>query len=56
MTEESTKRKDRFVRVTDKTGKEYVCLADMLRNPEELTEEEKARCYDAKPPYGFPGP
>lgn len=47
------KLKDRFVWVKDKDGKEYVCPVDALKNPEELTEEEKARCMGAEFPEHF---
>jgi len=39
----------KFVRVKDNTGNEYVCLADHLLDPEKLTEEEMAECFDSKP-------
>jgi hypothetical protein len=42
--------KDRFVWVKDREGNEFVCPIDALKNPDELTEDEKSRCYNAKPP------
>jgi hypothetical protein len=38
--------KDRFVYVKDKEGKEFVCKVADLKTPDELTEEEKAACFD----------
>jgi hypothetical protein len=43
------KLKDRFVFVKDKDGNEYVCKVDALKNPDELTEEEKAACFETSP-------
>ena len=40
----------RLVRVTDRSGKEYVCPITALRDPNTLTEEEKAKCEPAKTP------
>lgn len=34
----------KLVRVTDQSGKEYVCPITALRHPNSLTEEEKAYC------------
>jgi len=45
--EKARKMKDRFVWVKDKEGKEFVCPIDALKNPDELTEEEKAHCIDS---------
>ena len=42
-TKDRPKLKDRFVWVKDKEGHEYVCPINALKNPDELTEEEKAR-------------
>jgi hypothetical protein len=53
--EKSRKLKDRFVWVTDREGNEYVCAIDALQNPDNLTEEEKSRCYSAKPPQETTG-
>lgn len=39
----------KFVRVKDDKGNEYVCLVDHLLDPEQLTEEEMADCFDPKP-------
>jgi hypothetical protein len=43
------KLKDRYVFVKDRDGNEYVCKVDALKNPDELTEEEKAACFEASP-------
>ncbi len=48
--------KDRFVWVKDKEGNEFVCPISALRNPDELTEEEKSRCMDAAQPRGLVSP
>ena len=53
---ESPKPNDRFVRVKDREGNEFVCPARALMNPDELTEEEKSRCVDAAPPRGLVSP
>jgi hypothetical protein len=48
--ERTGRLKDHFVWVKDKEGNEFVCPIHALRNPEELTEEEKARCINAASP------
>lgn len=45
--------KDRFVVVKDGEGNEFVCPIHALKNPDELTEEEKAACVDAVAPRGL---
>ncbi len=35
-----------FVIVKDKSGKEYVCKISDLKDPSQLTEEEKKRCFE----------
>ncbi len=38
-----------YVRVHDRTGKEYVCPLDALKDPKECTEEELRNClYSAE--------
>lgn len=32
--------------VKDRNGKEYSCYLEDIKNPENLTEEEKANCMD----------
>jgi hypothetical protein len=32
--------------VKDRNGKEYSCYLEDIKNPENLTEEEKAKCMD----------
>ena len=57
MAEEQAKGLNkRFVRVTDRDGNEFVCPISALRNPEELSDEEKARCIDAAAPRGLVSP
>ena len=54
MAEEQQKgRGKRFIKVTDREGNEFVCPINALRNPDELSEEEKARCIDAASPRGL---
>jgi hypothetical protein len=43
--------KQRYVLVKDRDGKEYVCKAEALKRPEELTAEERAACFE--PPAAF---
>ncbi|MCF8051353.1 MAG: hypothetical protein K9L59_08970 [Desulfobacterales bacterium] len=38
--------KDPIVWVKDKAGNEYACPVDVLKKPEEMTEEEKKGCVD----------
>jgi hypothetical protein len=54
--QESRKPTGRFVWVKDKEGNEFVCPVNALRNPDELTEEEKSRCMDAASPRGLVSP
>lgn len=49
-------KKDRFVWVKDRAGNEFVCPVSALKNPDELTDEEKSRCVDAKAPRGLVSP
>lgn len=55
-TKKDEKKKPRFVWVKDREGNEYVCPIHALKNPNELTEEEKAKCVDAKSPRGLVTP
>ncbi len=43
----------RFVWVKDREGNEFVCPIEALKNPEELSDAEKARCVDAIQPRGL---
>ncbi len=36
-----------YVRVTDRSGKEFICPLDALKDPEDCTEEELKNCLDA---------
>lgn len=45
------KKEKRFVRVKDQDGNEYVCRLKDLKNPDELTEEEKAACIVPPPAF-----
>lgn len=38
---------NRFVRVTDMAGKEYICPLNALRDPEKCTEEELKHCFNS---------
>lgn len=53
---ETPKLKDRFVWVKDGAGNEFVCPVSALKNPQDLTEEEKAQCVDAAGPRGLVSP
>lgn len=44
MSEEQNSPSQRYVYVKDRNGIEYVCRLEDLKNPRELTEEEKAAC------------
>ncbi len=48
MAEEVNEPKGRqqFVYVKDNAGNEYACPVDVLKKPEELTEEERSGCID----------
>ena len=57
MAEEQVKAPNkRFIKVKDRDGNEFVCPISALRNPEELSDEEKARCIDAAAPRGLVSP
>lgn len=51
MEEKHHKLKDRFVFVKDEDGNEYVCRMEDLKNPDELTDEEKAACFPPPPTF-----
>ena len=38
--------RQQFVWVKDKKGNEYACPVDVLKKPEQMTAEEKAKCVD----------
>jgi len=38
--------RQQFVWVKDNKGNEYACPVDVLKKPEDMTEEEKANCVD----------
>ena len=42
--EKAPKLKKEYVYVKDENGVEYVCRLEDLKKPEELSEEEKAKC------------
>ncbi len=48
MKENASDAKERYIYVKDSQNNLYVCRLSDLKNPDELTEEEKARCM--KPP------
>lgn len=35
-----------FVRVQDRSGKEFICPLSALKNPESITDEELQHCFD----------
>ena len=39
-------KRQQFVWVKDKAGNEYACPVDVLKKPEEMTQEEKSNCID----------
>jgi hypothetical protein len=41
---QTSQPKSRYVYVKDSRGVEYVCRLEDLKNPDELTEEEKKGC------------
>ena len=43
---ENTGGYESMVWIWDRHGKEFACYLADINNPEELTEEEKARCLD----------
>ena len=47
---------ERLIWVKDREGNEYVCPIHALKDPGEMTEEEKSRCVDAKGPRGLATP
>lgn len=38
--------RQQFAWVKDKAGNEYVCPVDVLKKPEDMTEEERQNCVD----------
>jgi len=52
MTDDKRETKP-YVWVTDATGKEYLCPADALKDPEQASREELDSCIDVEPfkPY-----
>ena len=40
------KSRQQFVWVKDKSGNEYACPVDVLKKPEDMTEEERKNCID----------
>ncbi|AFM27892.1 hypothetical protein [Desulfomonile tiedjei] len=44
---DETERKPLYGRVRDRSGKEYICPLDTLRDPAEVTEEELKQCLDS---------
>ena len=49
-------KKERLVWVKDKAGNEFVCPLKALKNPSELSEEEKTMCVDVAAPRGLVSP
>lgn len=56
MKETNKRLGDRLVWVKDREGNEFVCPIHALKDPDNLTDEEKARCVDAKGPRGLATP
>jgi hypothetical protein len=45
---ESEERKRRFVWVRDRSGNEYLCPIDALKDPKDATQEELEDCIDVE--------
>ncbi|MGB5986214.1 MAG: hypothetical protein WBG37_12990 [Desulfobacterales bacterium] len=56
MTQKQSKQPRKLVRVTDQEGNEFICPLHALRDPDELSDEEKARCIEAHGPRGLVSP
>ncbi len=54
--QKSSKRDKPFVWVKDRDGNEFVCAISALKDPDQLTDEEKAQCVDAVGPRGLVSP
>ncbi len=50
-TAKEDRKKKRFVRVKDDNGTEYVCRIEDLKKFEEMTEAEKAMCFQPPPAF-----
>jgi hypothetical protein len=49
-------KRTQFAWVTDKTGNEFVCPVDALRDPQHVSEEELKNCIDsARSPQPYAG-
>jgi hypothetical protein len=44
---DETDRKALYGKVRDRSGKEYICPLDALRDPSEASEEELKQCLDS---------
>lgn len=47
-----SKEYQKMVWVKDESGKQFACYARDLKNPEHLTDEEKANCVDTSEVLG----
>ena len=56
MAKAQSPKSGRLVRVTDQQGNEFICPIHALRDPEELSDEEKAQCIEAFGPRGLVSP
>jgi hypothetical protein len=51
-----SEKRTQFTRVKDKVGNEYICAADVLKDPKKATREELRGCIDeSKTPQPFAG-
>ena len=49
-----SEKRTQFTRVKDKAGNEYICAADVLKNPKKPTTKELSDCIDeSKSPQPF---
>ncbi len=41
-----SEKRTQFTNVRDKSGREYICASDVLKNPSKPTKEELSNCID----------
>jgi len=44
-----------FVRIKDRSGEEFLCPLDALKNPADLNDEERDNCVDSATPGRYAG-
>jgi hypothetical protein len=45
MSEDGMSKK--YVKVVDRAGKQFICPVEVLKNPDEFTDEELKECWDS---------